>query len=140
MTMDDGDMNTALIVYGNAVAGQLLDVFGRDMTMAVARCAGCAREAEMGALMAFTRGPGVVLRCPACEAAIARIVETPTAIYVEARGATFLRLPPQHRPGVPVECPPGPELILRQPLLLSLLLLSSPPVTVKFAVILPTWS
>jgi hypothetical protein len=46
----------------------------------------------MGALMAFTRGPGVVLRCPSCQAAIARIVETPTAIYVEARGAAFLRL------------------------------------------------
>lgn len=92
MNMDDADMNTALMVDGNAVAGQLLDVFGRDMTMAVARCAGCGREAEMGALMAFTRGPGVVLRCPACEAAIARIVETPTAIYVEARGAAFLRL------------------------------------------------
>src|SRR6266550_135233 len=93
MNMDDADMNTALMVDGNAVAGQLMDVFGRDMTIAVARCAGCAREAEMGALMAFTRGPGVVLRCPACEAAIARVVETPTAIYVEARGASFLRLP-----------------------------------------------
>src|SRR6266446_4701071 len=58
MNMDDADMNTALMVDGNAVAGQLMDVFGRDMTMAVARCAGCASEAEMGALMAFTRGPG----------------------------------------------------------------------------------
>jgi hypothetical protein len=37
--------------------------------------------------------PGIVLRCPACQAAIARIVDTPTAIYIEARGATFLRLP-----------------------------------------------
>src|SRR3979490_1348886 len=58
MNMDDADMNTALMVDGNAVAGQLLDVFGRDMTMAVARCAGCAREAEMGGLMAFTHSPG----------------------------------------------------------------------------------
>ena len=93
MNMDDADMNTALMVDGNAVAGQLMDVFGRDMTIAVVRCAGCTCEAEMGALMAFTRGPGVVLRCPACAAAIARVVETPTAIYVEARGASFLRLP-----------------------------------------------
>jgi hypothetical protein len=92
MNMDDADMNTALMVDGNAVAGQLMDVFGRDMTMAMARCAGCSREAAMGALMAFTRGPGVVLRCPSCQAAIARIVETPTSIYIEARGASFLRL------------------------------------------------
>jgi len=93
MNMADADMNTALMVDGNGVAGRLMDVFGRDMTMAVARCAACAREAAMGALMAFIRGPGIVLRCPTCEAPIARIVETPTALYIEARGATFLRLP-----------------------------------------------
>ena len=94
MKNDELDMNTALMVDGNAVAGQLQQIFGRDMTMAKARCAGCVRDTEMGALMAFTRGPGIVLRCPACQAAIARIVETPTAIYLEARGATFLRMAP----------------------------------------------
>jgi hypothetical protein len=94
MENDEADMNTALMVDGNAVAGQLEQIFGRDMTMAMARCAGCAREAAMGALMAFTRGPGIVLRCPACQAAIARIVETPTAIYLEARGAAYLRIAP----------------------------------------------
>lgn len=91
----DADMNTALMVDGNAVAGLLEQIFGRDMTVAVARCAGCARDAALGALMAFTRGPGVVLRCPACKQAIARIVETPSATYLEARGATFLRIAPQ---------------------------------------------
>jgi hypothetical protein len=92
---NDADMNTALMVDGNAVAGELAQIFGRDMTMAVARCAGCARDAALGALMAFTRGPGVVLRCPACQQAIARIVETPSAIYLEARGAAFIRMAPQ---------------------------------------------
>ncbi len=91
---NDADMNTALMLDGNAVAGELEQIFGRDMTMAVARCAGCARDAELGALMAFTRGPGVVLRCPACQQGIARIVETPSAIYLEARGAAFLRMAP----------------------------------------------
>jgi Family of unknown function (DUF6510) len=95
MDNDEADMNTALMVDGNAIAGPLQQIFGRDMTMAVARCAGCATDAEMGALLAFTRGPGIVLRCPACQAAIARIVETPSAIYLEARGAAFLRMAPQ---------------------------------------------
>jgi hypothetical protein len=95
MNNDEGDMTTALMVDGNAVAGQLEQIFGRDMTMTVARCAGCARDAEMGALMAFIRGPGIVLRCPACQNAIARIVETPTAIYLDARGAAYLRMAPQ---------------------------------------------
>jgi hypothetical protein len=89
---DDADMDTALMLDGNAVAGQLQWIFGRDMTMAVARCSGCATDTEIGALMAFTRGPGVVLRCPACEAMIARIVETPAAYYLDARGAMFMRM------------------------------------------------
>ena len=46
----------------------------------------------MGALMAFMRGPGIVLRCPSCEAVIARIVETTTAVYFDARGAAFVRM------------------------------------------------
>jgi len=92
MDNDQADMNTALMVDGNAVAGQLQQIFGRDMTTAMAKCAGCGRDAEMGALMAFTHAPGVVLRCPACQTAIARIVETPSAIYLEARGAAFLRM------------------------------------------------
>jgi hypothetical protein len=94
MDNDQTDMNTALMVDGNAVAGQLEQIFGRDMTTAIARCAGCAHDAQMGALMAFTRGPGIVLRCPACQNAIARIVETPAATYLEARGAAYLRLAP----------------------------------------------
>lgn len=92
MDDDQMDMNTALMVDGNAVAGQLQQIFGRDMTTAVARCAGCASDAEMGALMAFMRGPGVVLRCPRCEAAVVRIVQTGTTVYLDARGAAYVRM------------------------------------------------
>lgn len=89
---DEPDMNMALMLDGNAVAGRLEQIFGRDMTTAVARCAGCGSDAEMGALIAFTRGPGVVLRCPACRMVIARIVETTAAIYLDARGAAYVRM------------------------------------------------
>jgi hypothetical protein len=89
---DEADMNAALMLDGNAVAGRLEQIFGRDMTTAVARCAGCASNAPIGALMAFTRGPGVVLRCPTCQMVIARIVETTAAIYLDARGATYVRM------------------------------------------------
>jgi hypothetical protein len=92
MSDDETDMNTALMLDGNAVAGKLQQIFGHDMTMAVARCAGCASNVQMGASMAFTRGPGVVMRCPACKAVIARIVETPAAIYLDMRGAAYVRL------------------------------------------------
>jgi hypothetical protein len=84
-------MNTVLMVDGNAVAVELQQIFGRDMTMAVTRCGSCAADSAVGALLAFVRGPGAVLRCPACQATIVRIVETPAAFYVEARGAAYMR-------------------------------------------------
>ena len=92
MDDDSPDMNTALMVDGNAIAGELQQIFGHDMTTAVARCAGCAADSMMATLMAFVRGPGVVLRCPSCESVIARIVETPAATYLDARGAVYLRM------------------------------------------------
>jgi hypothetical protein len=92
MNDDDIDVNAALMLDGNAVAGQLQQIFGREMTTAVARCASCSSDSAVGALIAFTRGPGVVLRCPACLIAVARIVQTPSAIYLDARGASYLRL------------------------------------------------
>jgi hypothetical protein len=102
---DQVDMNAALMVDGNAVAGRLQQIFGRDMTAAVTRCAGCASDAKMGALMAFVRGPGVVLRCPTCQAAIVRIVETSAAIYLDARGAAYFRMssPPRADGSILVE-------------------------------------
>jgi len=46
----------------------------------------------MGTLLAFTRGPGIILRCSGCENVLIRIVQTPEAIYLDARGAVYLRL------------------------------------------------
>ena len=92
MDVETADMNTELMVDGNAIAGELEQIFGHDMTMAVARCAGCAADSMMATLMAFVRGPGVVLRGPSCESVIARIVQTPTATYLDARGMVYLRM------------------------------------------------
>jgi len=88
-------MNRELMLDGNAVAGLLQDVFGLEMTASPAECANCGQVNELGALLAFTRAPGAVLRCPACEEVVLRIVETPDAIYLDARGAAHIRL---HRP------------------------------------------
>lgn len=92
--MDDNgaDMNTELMVDGNAIAGELEQIFGHDMTLAVVRCAGCASDSMLATLMAFVRGPGAVLRCPSCQLVVARIVETPTSTYLDARGAMYMRM------------------------------------------------
>ncbi len=86
------DINRELMLDGNALGGLLMEVFGAEMTATPAECDHCGNVAEMGALLAFTQAPGMVLRCPACEGIVLRIVETPQAIYLDARGATYLRI------------------------------------------------
>ena len=86
------DMNRELMLDGNAVAGMLHEIFGLEMTASPTECAHCGAVNDVGALWAFTQAPGAVLRCPACENVVLRIVETPQAIYLDARGAAYLRL------------------------------------------------
>jgi hypothetical protein len=90
------DVMRALMLDGNAVAGVLQDIFGAEMTANPAECANCGNVSELGGLMAFTQAPGAVLRCPACEGVVLTIVQAPDAIYLDARGAAYLKL---RRPG-----------------------------------------
>ena len=94
------DINRELMLDANGVAGLLFDVFGAEMTAEMTECTYCGNEARMGTLLAFTQGPGVVLRCSACENVMIRIVQTPEEIYLDARGAVYLRLKTQ-RPSPP---------------------------------------
>jgi hypothetical protein len=78
---------------GNAVAGQLAVAFGGEMTDRLGRCAHCGTVNAVGALHAYVRAPGTVLRCPVCEGVVIRVVETDREILVDARGVAYLRLP-----------------------------------------------
>ena len=86
------DTNMELMLDGNAVGGMLQEIFAGEMTAVPGKCAQCGNEAEIGELLAFTHAPGVVLRCPACESVVLRIVKAPDGIYLDARGAAFLRM------------------------------------------------
>lgn len=86
------DINRELMLDANATAGVLYEIFGVEMTASPTECAHCGNEGEIGALLAFTQGPGIVLRCSTCENVVLRIVRTPEAVYLDARGAVFLRL------------------------------------------------
>jgi hypothetical protein len=86
------DLSESLVLDGNAVAGLLDEVFGVDMTASPTVCVSCGRAGDLATLLAFTQSPGVVLRCPACESVVLRIVQTPHAVYLDARGAQYLRL------------------------------------------------
>src|SRR3989304_5620728 len=77
----------------SSVAGLLEEVFGWEITAQLTQCANCGHVAECGALLAFVGGPGTVLRCSVCKEVVVRIGRTDRAPYVDARGASFFRLP-----------------------------------------------
>lgn len=79
------------VLDGNAVAGMLATAFGGDMTAVPGRCAHCGALNVVADLRAYVRAPGAVLRCPACDGVVLRLVETAEATYVDARGAMYLR-------------------------------------------------
>ncbi len=81
-----------LRVDGNAVAGLLGEVFALEMTAALAGCASCGTANPVSALVAYGRGMGAVLRCPACESAVVRVAHDGGCSCLELRGAVFLQL------------------------------------------------
>jgi len=87
------DLNAALVLDGNAAAGLMQDLFGGEMTVDPAECAGCGTVSAIGALLAFGHAPGLVLRCPSCKGVMMRIVRTPNGVCLDARGVSLLRLP-----------------------------------------------
>ena len=92
--MDDDQDPAAVdeaVVDGNALAGLLASAFGSEMTTIPGRCAHCGRIHVVAEMRAYLRAPGAILRCPSCDGVVLRIVETPEATYIDARGAAFLR-------------------------------------------------
>jgi hypothetical protein len=79
------------VLDGNAVAGLLAATFGWDMTAMPSQCAHCHNVNITAELRAYTRAPGVVLRCPTCSGVVMRIVETPTATLIDTSGIAWLR-------------------------------------------------
>jgi hypothetical protein len=92
MSVNGDDINRTLMTDGNSVAGLLYDLFGTEMTAQPTECAACGREGELATLLAFTHAPGVVLRCPACDNAMVRVVRRGSHTYLDARGAVYLRV------------------------------------------------
>lgn len=93
--LDDTDLAASEgesdVLDGNALGGTLAMLFGGDMTESPGRCAHCGTISMMGELVAYVRGPGSVLRCPTCDGVVIRVVETPDATYLDARGVAYLR-------------------------------------------------
>jgi Zn finger protein HypA/HybF involved in hydrogenase expression len=81
----------ALMLDGNAVAGQLQEVFAVEMTTAIGTCAKCGASEPVGAVHVF-RGAGVVMRCPHCDNALVTIVKDDTRVWIGFPGVRTLQV------------------------------------------------
>ena len=75
---------------GNAAAGMLSEVFTADLTLARATCATCGMKQELGALITYAHGMGMVIRCSACDGVVLRIARTPTHVCLDLTGAKLV--------------------------------------------------
>jgi hypothetical protein len=85
MTDQQLDVDVDLVLDGNAVAGLLSEAFGAEMTDVAGTCSHCGTTSLVGATRAWTQGPGVVLRCPACSGVVIRIARTPAGLRVDVQ-------------------------------------------------------
>jgi len=86
-------METALTYLdGNATAGPLGDILGFDITTTVGRCAGCRGAMQMAQCRAYSAGPGLVLRCAACDCVLLRLVVAKDRAWLDMSGLTCLQI------------------------------------------------
>ena len=77
-------------VDGNAMAGLLMELFGREMTDARSCCSDCGAVNRLGALIVYDRGLGDVARCPDCGAVILVAVERPSGLRFHVAGLRWV--------------------------------------------------
>ena len=80
-----------LMLDGNAVAGLLQEVFAVEMTTAVGTFGGCGTAGPVGAVHVY-RGAGIVLRCPHCGNALAKIVKSDSRVWIDLTGMRALEV------------------------------------------------
>ena len=76
---------------GNAIAGQLYEVFGVEMTVAVGVCAHCGAEGVVAECVVYLDGPGTVVRCRSCSGVLAVLVRRREVTCVDLSGLESLR-------------------------------------------------
>jgi hypothetical protein len=81
-------------VDGNAIGGDLSDVFAFDVTTAVTTCTACRNTRVVAALRAYLSAPGIVLRCATCGAVQLRLVRHTERAWLDLSGVAVLAFSP----------------------------------------------
>ena len=77
---------------GNAIAGQLLEVFGVELTTAIATCATCGEVGQVAEFVVYVQAPGTVARCRSCGSVLLVVTTIRDVNCVDLGGLADLRL------------------------------------------------
>ncbi len=77
---------------GNAAGGILQEIFPFEMTLVQTTCEGCGATGAIGELAVFIHGMGTVIRCPACDTALIRVVQVKGKYWLDMRGVRVLQI------------------------------------------------
>jgi Family of unknown function (DUF6510) len=75
---------------GNAIGGMLMEIFGSDMTMAVAICGSCGAVGRVAEFAVYMPGLGTVVRCRNCGAVLMVFVRIREVTCVDLEGLASL--------------------------------------------------
>ena len=75
---------------GNAIAGQLVEIFGAELTTATGVCASCGASGVVAELVVYLQAPGTVVRCRSCESVLMVLVGRRGVTCVDLRGLSRL--------------------------------------------------
>ena len=78
---------------GNAIGGQLLEIFGVEMTNATGVCANCGATGYVAELEVYLQAPGTVARCRRCRNVLIVLVTIRGVACVDLRGLAELEPP-----------------------------------------------
>lgn len=87
--MDDTALDDRAL-DGNAIGGLLIEVFGTEMTTAVATCGSCGAASEVAELTVYMPGLGTVVRCRSCDAMLMTFVQIRGVVCVDLEGLASL--------------------------------------------------
>jgi len=85
-------MTAMSYVDGNELAGVLGEVFAVDLTAARGTCAGCGSVRPIAEARVYDHAPGLVARCPGCDAVLLRVVRTAERVFLDLRGVSCVEL------------------------------------------------
>jgi Zn finger protein HypA/HybF involved in hydrogenase expression len=86
-------MDTAAMkLDGNAIGGLLREIFTMEVTGAETTCNSCGAVNAIGRVDVYMHAPGTVVRCPACEAVLMRIVRGRGRYWLDMSGMRTIEL------------------------------------------------